>query len=59
MFTMLGQSGTQWSVDFPIPLADVGSVIAQAGAAVLGLAFGIGIGFMLVKKLKARLTRSV
>jgi hypothetical protein len=58
MFTMLGQSST-WNVDFPIPLSDVGSVIAQAGAAVLALAFGIGIGFMLVKKLKARLTRAV
>lgn len=56
--SMLGQS-SGIAVDFPIELADVATGISTAGAAVLVLAFSVGIGFMLVKKLKRRIAGSV
>ena len=59
-FAMAQDSGaTQTAIDFPIDLASLASSIATAGATVLVTAFAVGIGFVMVKKLKGRLTRSV
>lgn len=46
-------------VTFPIDPESVGTAIATAGGAILLIVFAVGIGFMLVKKLKKRLTSSV
>ena len=50
---------TQDAISFPIDLASLATEIASAGALVLVTAFAVGIGFVMVKKLKSRLTRSV
>lgn len=42
-----------------IDWASIGTAVSAAGATVLGIVFAISIGFRLVHKLKARVTRAV
>lgn len=56
---VMAQSATQTAIEFPIDLASLAASIATAGGTILVTAFAVGLGFVMVKKLKARLTRSV
>ena len=43
----------------PVSQASIVEAVLVAGASILVAAFGVSIGFMLVRKLKARVTRAV
>lgn len=47
------------AISFPIQLTSIATAVALAGGSVLIAYFGVKVGFALVKKLLARLHRSV